>query len=142
MQENLIKKEEVGGVNYVVQAVDAQTQYKIVQKLARYGIGHLIAGIAKAGQDKTAVKKAYLTAIVAIVQSMPENDQDFCLQSALKKTAVEGNTTPVSISNFTGRIAEYILLGCKAIGVQLGDFTCFLNLIPSSTAEAQEEKPE
>lgn len=135
---DLIKEVEVGGETYVVQAVDAQTQYKILQKLARYGIGHLIAGIAKAEADQVDIKRAYLHAITAVIQAMPEADQDFCIGEALKKTAIKGHTEAVKISNFCGRIGEYVLLGTKAIGVQLGDFTCFLNLIPGSTAKVQE----
>src|SRR5690625_6718975 len=90
--------------------------------------------MVKAGDDTAAVKRAYLHALVTVVQAMPEADQDFCLTEALKKTALQGQTERVDISSFSGRISEYILLGVRAIGVQLGDFTCFLNLIPGSTA--------
>jgi len=135
---DLINEVEVGGKTYVVQAIDAQTQYKILQKLARYGIAHLVAGMVKSNADDAGVKRAYLQTIVAVIQQMPEADQDFCISEALKKTAEKGKGEAISISNFCGRISEYVLLGARAIGVQLGDFSCFLNLIPGSTATAQE----
>ena len=134
---DLIKEVEVGGVTYVVQPIDAQTQYKILQKLSRYGVAHLVSGMIKAETEKNkagAMKLAYTQALLAIIQNMPEAEQDFCITNALKKTAVAGETEAVGISMFTGRIAEYVLLGAKAIGVQLGDFSCFQSLINESMA--------
>lgn len=139
----------IGEATYVVAAVDAQTQYKILQKLSRYGAAHLVAGMVRAESQKDheqGVKSAFMQAILAVVQNMPESDQDFCITEALKNTVVkdsagdeQGKPLRVGISMFSGRIAEYVLLGARAIGVQLGDFSCFLNLIPSSTAKAQED---
>lgn len=142
MSDNLAKEVEVEGNTYVVLPVSAQTQYKIFQKLSRYGIAPLFAGFAKAAADsdnKESIKMAFVQAIVGVITSMPEDEQDFCISEALSKTTLKGNEEPITISEFTGRIAEYILLGGRAIGVQLGDFSCFLGLIKESMAEAQEE---
>lgn len=136
--DHLVKEVEVAGAHYVVQAVDAQTQYKILQKLSRYGVATLVAELAKIEADGGDTKMAFVKAVLALIQLMPEADQDFCIESALKKTSIKDQATPVEISNFSGKISEYVLLGAKAIGVQLGDFSCFLSLIPASTAMAQE----
>ena len=135
----LSKEVEIGGTEYVVLSVDAQTQYKILQKLARHGVAPLVSGMAQAEQRGEDMKTAFMGAILAIIHGMPEADQDYCINESLKKTAVKGESDPVTISKFTGRIGEWVMLGVRAIGVQLGDFSCFQSLIPSSTAGAPEE---
>lgn len=135
----LSKAVEVAGTEYVVMAVDAQAQYKILQKLSRYGAGTLVAEMVKIEAEGGDIKTAFVKAILAIIQLMPDDDQDYCIAEALRKTTIKNSSVTVELSNFSGRISEYALLGAKAIGVQLGDFTCFLSLIPKSTAKAQEE---
>lgn len=142
MSNNYLAQEvEVAGSKYVVQAVGADAQRKILQKLGRYGIAHLIAGLAKAeaAKDPNEVKKAYVQTIVAIITNMPEEDQDYCIDKALEKTAIKGDSDPVSVDMFVGKIAEFYLLGAKAIGVQLGDFSFFQSLIKDLMAGAAEE---
>lgn len=137
---DFVKEVEVAGTTYVVLPVDAQTQYKILQKLARFGVAPLIAGFVKTEEEGGDVQAAFVAAVIAIIERMPEEDQDFCLMKSLEKTTVSGEKTPVDISMFTGRIPEFMILGARAIGVQLGDFSCFRSLIPQSTAGATEEK--
>ena len=138
--DHLKKEVEVAGKKYVVLAVDAQTQYKIWQKLAKYGAASFVGGMVKAEADGTDIRAAYVSTILAVIQAMPEGDQDFCINSSLQKTSELHVGEPVDISLFAGRIAEWIQLGVRAIGVQLGDFSSFLSLIPKSAAEAQEVK--
>src|SRR5690625_7798264 len=112
--DHLVQEVEVGGKTYIVQAVDAQTQYKILQKLARFGVGPLIAGMVKAGDDTAAVKRAYLHALVTVVQGMPEADQDFCLTEAVKKTAHQGQTERGDHSSSSGHITADSSHGVRA----------------------------
>lgn len=142
MTESLAKEITVEGQTYVVLPVDAQTQYKILQKTARYGVASLLNGFVKAeaANDKSeAVKLAFAQSIVAIISNMPDDAQDYCIENALAKTSLKGEQDPITIDHFSGRIGEYVLVGARAIGVQLGDFSCFRSLIKESMAEPPEE---
>lgn len=134
-----ISRVNVAGASYIVQMVDAQTQYKIFQKLARYGAATMVSSMVRAEQSGGDIREAIIATALTIITNMPEAEQDFCVENALKNTAKEGDTETVNIQFFSGRIAEYLMLGARAIGVQLGDFSCFLSLIEDSkTAKAQE----
>lgn len=137
----LSQEVEVGGTKYVVQAVDAYTQWHILQKLAKYGIAALVEQLVIAEKEGGDIKTAMIKVITAVITAMPEEDQEFCITSALAKTAVKDQPEMrAEVSLFTGKISEYVMLGIRAIKVQLGDFSCFQSLIPGSTAGAAEDK--
>jgi len=78
--------------------------------------------------------------ILTIIQNMPEADQDYVLREAMGKTVLEGESDPVAIEQFSGKISEWVALGAQAIGHQLGDFSYFLRQIDESTAETKEKE--
>jgi hypothetical protein len=77
----------------------------------------------------------------SMLSRIPEDDFNFICDAMLGKLFMDGNATPLTLNDFSGRLKTYFTLMVLALGSTFEDFTGLLTLFQSSTASAEAEVP-
>lgn len=139
---DLIKTVDLDGVSYSIAMCPADKQRAVMFRLGKYGLEPAIRNMALAQVGAQSVEAIVLGIMGTMMSRMPEEDFNFILDTILYKVRRAGDTNPVTLSDFTGRMQDYTRLAIMALGVNFADFSSFLTLFRKSTTEAPAVKEE
>lgn len=142
--ESMIRTITFEGVTYRFVMPSAEKQRAVLFRLGKYGVEPMIRGLALAevgGASSIAIAGSIVGTMLSRV---PEDDFNFICDSMLGKLFKEGENTPLTLNDFSGRLKTYFTLVVLALGNAFEDFTGLLTLFQKSTdsAEAVDQSQE
>ena len=109
----------VEGITYNYVQCNAKTQRSIMFRLAKYGL----AGVLEHAIENEDMGGAFISGLFT---NMPEGEFNEICDSLLYKCFVQGETSPVTIDDFTGKMPDYMRLVVELLKGNFSDFSGLL----------------
>ena len=100
----------------------------------------LIAGNVALSAAGSGVKEIDTKLLVGALIMMPELKFNEIANIVLYKTVISGETTPIDVKSFQGRMCDYFQLIAEAVALNLNDFFTWLDVDRATVQTAANEK--
>lgn len=134
--ESHIRSIEHDGVTYRFAMPSAEKQRAVLFRLGKYGVEPLIRGLAIAETGASSSIAVTGGIVGTMLARIPEDDFNFICDAMLGKLFKAGDSKPLTLEDFSGRLKTYFTLAVLALGSTFEDFTGLLTLFQKSTASA------
>ena len=121
----------IGDVTYNVAQAPADKQKSLML---------LIAGIVAMNSAASGVKEIDTKLLVGALIMMPELKFNEIANIVLYKTIIAGETIPIDVKSFQGRMCDYFQLIAEAVALNLNDFFTWLDVDRAAVQTAANEK--
>ena len=126
-----IKAVTINNVTYNVAQAPADKQKSLML---------LIAGVVAMRSATSGIEEIDTKLLIGSLIMMSEDKFDKIANIALYKTVINGETMPIDVKSFQGRISEYFQLIAETVAYNLNDFFTYLDVDRADVRTAEREK--